>query len=234
MLRVLILMVAIGGLIALFAPADIDHSPYLPEAADAEMAYSMLEEDQDTILQRYQLMLFFPVHNPDYLPSVLPLLGGLLIVSFYYGRYRYEELGWGAAVSNAFILAATGMVLLYELPPTGFDWQTLNHQLESVILLETGSLAFSGADQRFVVAFTIIAVGMVLATINFFHLMPKTIAFFISSGFVVYTTTYITIAWIYTELPLDQGTMIAAIGVMITLYIAVRTLKMFGRTYHRP
>jgi hypothetical protein len=180
-------------------------------------------------VDRYFTIVLFPANNPEFIPSVVPLIAGLIVVAFYYGRYRDEELGWGAAVSNTLIMATTGIVLLYEIAPDAVTWQYLQENLLAILGFLTGAgLEASGAQPRFMVAFGIILLSLVIVTLNYYHLWPKHLAFFISSGFTVYTLTYLTIAIVYEQIPLDRSTAFAGITIIFSSFLFVRTLKIFS------
>lgn len=224
---VLLVALALTATLAALVFTEVGNdSPYVPDAL-AEID----DEERGEIVDRYLTIVLFPANNPAFIPSVIPLLAGLVVVAFYYGRYRYEELGWGAAFSNSFLMVATGMALLYEIAPGAVSLDYLIEQTTAVAALLIGAgWEASGAEPRFMVALGIILIGSSIALLDFFHFWPKQIAFFVSSGFTVYTVTYITIAWVYEELPLARSTLIAATGVILTSFIFVRILKVFGES----
>lgn len=204
-------------------------SDFSPAPVVAETVPGLDAETVNTMIDRYFTILLFPINNPEFVPSVAPLIAGLVVVAFYYGRYRNEELGWGAAVSNSLIMATTGMILLYEIAPDTVTWEYLQQNLLAILSYVLGTnFAESGADPRFMVAFGIIIFGLVIITLDFYHLWPKHLAFFISSGFTVYTLTYLTIAIVYEELPTGISTAFAAVGIIYSSLLFVRTLKVLS------
>lgn len=194
----------------------------------------MIPEDLpvDVVIEKYAAILQFPINHPEMIPSLIPIIMGLIIVAFYYGRYRYEELGWGAAVSNSLLLTSTGISLLYQLAP---DEEVLDYFLTQVMaMIETGltqDIAASTVDPRFAVAIGIVGFGAFLVFLDFYHLMPKKLAFNVSSGFMVYTLTYIAVAAIYEEMQLVESTYLAAGAFLVSVFLFVRILKTFGKTF---
>jgi hypothetical protein len=226
-LTIIVLLFTVGG-IMMVAFSDIAVATTIADITPLDVS------TVETAFDRYFTILLFPVNNPAFVPSVVPLIAGLIVVAFYYGRYRNEELGWGAAVSNTLIMTTTGVILLYEIAPDAVTWQYLQTNALAVLSYVTGtSLADSGADPRFMVASGIIALGLVIITLDYYHLWPKHLAFFISSGFMVYTLAYLTIAIVYETLPVSTGTALASIGAIYTSLLFVRTLKVMSNTQDR-
>lgn len=159
------------------------------------------------VVARYIEILQFPANNPEYIPSLIPLFVGLVVLEVYFGRYEYENLGWNSAVSNSTLLLTTGLTLIYRLN-----------------LLEISQ------RPQFIVAYGILALGGVILLLNFYHLWPEFIAFNVSSSFVTYTSVYLAIAIVYEGMPLGYNTVAAAGGVLLTLFIVFRVLKAMENT----
>ncbi len=221
---ILVILVLSGIMVVSFT--DINAA-----ATVADVVPQLEEDTADYMIDRYFDIVFFPVNNPEFIPSVMPLLAGLIVVAFYYGRYRSEELGWGAATSNTLIMVVTGIILLFEISPDIVSWDYLWENMMAMLSFVTGEgLAESGADPRFMVAFGIIALGLFIIVLDYYHVWPKHLAFFISSGFTVYTLTYITIAIVYEELPLEYPTFLAGVAAILSSFLFVRTLKILSGT----
>lgn len=144
-------------------------------------------------------IILFPIEYPDLLPSLIPILVGFLVLELYFGRYTREELGWNTAVGNATMLVTTGLVLLLEL-----------------------DLASQIGSSEARVAFLIIMTGLVILTFDFYHIWPKTIAFSVSSAFMMYVLAYYAIFLGYSDTPITQET-----GVALALWFGI----LFG-TFH--
>lgn len=139
--------------------------------------------DPVTVLVRMLDIISFPFEYPDILPSLAPIIVGMIVLELYFGRYTHEELGWNTAVGNATMLVTTGIVLLLELD----------------LATEIGS-----SEAR--VAFLIIMTGLVILTFDFYHIWPKTLAFNMSSAFVMYLLAYYAIFLGYSDTPITQET----------------------------
>ncbi|MDY6769585.1 MAG: hypothetical protein SVU88_01295 [Candidatus Nanohaloarchaea archaeon] len=160
-----------------------------------------------TVLARFQALLLFPAEHPDFLPSLIPIFLGLVVIELYFGRYEREPLGWNSAVSNAVLLIATALTLIIRL-----------------------NLLQAASGPRYIVAYSILVLGTVILLLNFYHVWPASIAFSVSSGFVVYTLVYIAIAWVYEELPLDADTTAAAVLVFTGFWVFFTALQHLERS----
>lgn len=161
----------------------------------------------ETVLQRFYDLVFFPAAHPQFIPSLIPIFLGLVVIEIYFGKYEAEQLGWNSAVSNAVLLLATALTLIARLNLIGVP-----------------------SGPRYIVAYGIFVLGAVILLLNFYHVWPASIAFSVSSGFVVYTLVYIAIAAVYEQLPLDINTAAAAVLVFLAFYLFFTTLKHMERT----
>lgn len=154
------------------------------------------------VLERYTTIMTFPAAQPDFIPSLLPIFLGLFVIEIYFGRYSYEELGWNSAVSNSVSIIATALTLILQLDLLG--------------------VAFG---PRTVVAYGILAVGVLIFLLNFYHVWPPEIAFNLSSAFVSSTLVYLAIAIVYTGLRPTGDTLAAGGLVFATLWVFFKVVK---------
>jgi hypothetical protein len=137
-----------------------------------------------------------PIHVPKMLWMLLPLLATLVLMEFYFGRYKDEELGWNTAFGNALVLMFVAIDLfrnLYE--PSG---QTLLQFVTTV------------TDIKAIIPIWIAAMALILMFIDFFHFIPKKIAYILSSPIYINLIGLLGIIIVYTNLiPLDWTTVFA-------------------------
>ena len=149
------------------------------------------------VYNRFIELVTAPYHHSELLWITIPLIIVVLLMEFYFGRYRKEELGWNTAVGNALVLLFVAMDLyrhLYDLSPFKdfFNYVFLN--------------------ARGVFIATIIALeGVWLLFANFYHILPKKFAFFTSASLQINMTAYVAIVLVYSNLELDLATIIAAV-----------------------
>lgn len=137
-----------------------------------------------------------PVHVPDMLWMLLPLLATLLLMEFYFGRYKDEELGWNTAFGNALVLmfvAIDSFRHLYE--PSG---------LSMLQFIATAT------DIKIIIPLLVALMALILIFIDFFHFIPKKIAYIMSSPIYINLIGLLGIIVVYTvNIPLDWTTVFA-------------------------
>lgn len=147
------------------------------------------------VVAAYRQILSFPLDYPEFIPSLIPIFVGLVVLELYFGRYEDEHLGWNSAVSNATLIITTGLTLIFKLD--------LLHPL---------------SGPRATVAYGVLALGTAILLLNFYHRWPAELAFSLSSSRLSYTVVYITIAVVYTGMPPTSSTVLAAAGVLATFF----------------
>ncbi len=156
-------------------------------------------------------MLHTPQAEPEILWTILPLLITAFFVELYFGRNKTEELGWNTAYANCVSLlwVTTALVrFLYESHGQvifELSWTALTPTIMLV-----GGLGFW---------------SIVLGVCNFFHILPKTISFFVSSTIPVNVTAVLAVVIVIGRFSLDQTTLIASIMLFIALAIIFATLQ---------
>jgi hypothetical protein len=144
-------------------------------------------------------ILIAPKTNTEMLWLLLPLIATLLLMEFYFGRHTKEELGWNSAYGNALVLLFIAVFL----------FKYIN---ENDLWLDAGKMA---------IMVFLITVGIALTVIDFLHLLPKELAFKMSSKLPVNFIAYATIILIYTDIPLDYITLVSFIVILIMLALII-------------
>lgn len=151
-----------------------------------------------------------PWINPEMGWIVTPLVITLLLMTFYFGKYKLEELGWNTAVGNSLVLIFVSIDLmryLYHSPlPPAID----NYFTQPV---------------KTAIAIFILAEGLFLVFTNFLHWLPKKAAFFISAPLPVNLTAYVAITIVYTNVIFDAVTLVAAVILFLILLGIFSLLK---------
>jgi hypothetical protein len=127
--------------------------------------------------------LYAPLNNPEMISTALPLILGAVIMELYFGKHKKESLGWNTSVGNAVIWMATGFSLYMS--------ETLT-------------------QPELYATYVLIALGGFVTFMDFFHIWPSTVAFFISSSGLVYTLAYTLVLVIKTKAPMTRETLYAA------------------------
>ena len=155
---------------------------------------------------RIQELVLAPYHNPQMIWIVIPLATTLLLMEFYFGRYIDEELGWNTAFGNSIVLLFVSLDLLRFL-------------YGDVSKLATIFSAGFGLPAKTVIALAIGVLGILLMFFNFFHFLPKKLAFWVSSALPINLVAYISLSIVYSKVTIDIFTLFAAIGMYIGLII---------------
>ncbi len=136
-----------------------------------------------------------PFKNEHSIWIVAPLILVLLFIQIYFGKHRDEELGWNTAFGNSISL----IFVCANLMKFAYD-----HYTYAEIVAERA------------VQYKLILIGVVLVQafsllfLDFFHTLPKRIAFFFSSPVFINTTGFIAIVMVYSTIPFDWVTVTAA------------------------
>jgi hypothetical protein len=141
-----------------------------------------------------------PMRYPEILPTVLPIIVGAVVIELYFGKHTNEDLGWNTSVGNAIVWVTTG----------------------SVMYLTTDL----GTQEKYV-TFGLIALGIGLSYLNFFHKWSSTVAFLASSSGIVYTLTYIFVVFVKTDMQLNNTVLKGAGIFLIGVIAAFKIIKMF-------
>ncbi len=154
--------------------------------------YFATKERTITILQA-------PLNDVDMLWILIPLILTMVLLEFYFGRYKEEELGWNTAFGNSLVLIFVSVYLARYL----YTNNLLGDKLKLTVIA------------------TLITFGLVITLVDFFHLLPKNLAFGISSKIPLNFLAYVSIILVYTNIPLDEITISAFLAILIGLFILV-------------
>ncbi|RME78489.1 hypothetical protein D6774_01045 [Candidatus Woesearchaeota archaeon] len=163
------------------------------------------------IAKRFFAFLSTPFIYPETWWLLTHLLLTFILFEFYFDRHEDEDLGWGAALANSIVMVFVSMELLravyhHEGTPFSVLWNVVQD-----------ALTFSAHPDKVVILALILLLGIlgiVTAVINYFHFLPRKVAFIISGHKTVNLLAYflIVIVWRYTHgkpLPLDGITLVA-------------------------
>jgi len=143
-----------------------------------------------------------PVQRPEILPTVLPLLFGMVAIELYFGKHSSEELGWNSSVANAVIWVATGTTLLLSSPLT--------------------------TSEKYA-TYLLIFLGILVAYMDFYHKWPSTVAFLVSSSGIVYSLAYVFVLIVKTGMPLNSQVLKAAAVFVIGINIFFKIVQSFEK-----
>ena len=159
--------------------------------------------------RQYIEILTAPAQNPSMIWILIPLVATLLLMEFYFGRYSDEELGWNSAFGNSLVLIFVSIDLFRHL-----------HDTDSLQL----------TDPRVIVSLSLVMIGALLMFIDFWHLLPKELAYGLSSRLTINFFVYLAIVMVYTVNPrmiqLNEYTAGAFLLVLISMAILIKILHL--------
>ena len=150
------------------------------------------------VVQRLMTFINAPFRNTDMIWIVLPLMITLIAVELYFARYKDEKLGWNTAMSNTLVLVFVSLNLF------------------QYVFTRTKSFTLAISSIGFYIALGVLALGIFLFILEFFHLIPDFIAMTISAHLPINITAYTAIVMVYNQIALDWATIVAW-AIMITL-----------------
>lgn len=159
----------------------------------------------NNVIQKFLDLIRTPMIHTEMIWTIIPLFTGLILMQLYFGRYRNEELGWNTAVGNSLALLFVSANLA-------------RHIYESTKELTFIDIILGDLNKTMIVS-GLALISLWLLFGDFFHLMPKKIAFWISSSLPTTLIAYMGMVLVYTDLPLDLTTLMAGILLFVLLTI---------------
>lgn len=195
----------------------------LSKATDAAVT---LQTFLPLVLLRFWDLIAAPFRHQEMLWIIFPLFFTLIVMEFYYDRHDDEELGWGAALANSLILIIVSIDLLKH----SFHYATPWVVLKEIVLAFFTDATLPLAPQVLILILFLGALGLSITIINYYHLMPRRMAFIISGHPPINFLAYFAIAIVYStgtahEIPLDLATLAAGAILFIFILIIVFTFK---------
>ncbi|MEK6968245.1 MAG: hypothetical protein AABX51_06445 [Nanoarchaeota archaeon] len=161
----------------------------------------------EELFPRITELVFSPLQQTEMLWVVLPLLAALILMTFYFGAHKSEELGWNTAFGNSMVLIFTSINLLQRLYG--------NISIDTLVF-----------NEDTIIALVLFGEGILLMFLDFFHFLPKRIAFYISSPVHVNLLATLGVIIVYSEnIALDGLTAIAIVLLYIFVGVILWILK---------
>jgi hypothetical protein len=161
-----------------------------------------------------------PFKVPEMLWMLLPILVSLVMLEVYFGRYKEEELGWNTAVSNTLLLTFVAIDLFrHTYEPTGAT------MIESL----------TTPNSKIIIAIMLFGFAILLLLLNFFHFLPKKIAYIISSVPIINMVALLGIIIVYSEnILLGWTTLLASVIIFILTNLILYAFYYLVPSYHSP
>jgi len=156
------------------------------------------------VLERFLELVTAPYYHKEMLWIGVPLVFVLFLTEIYFSRYKFEELGWNSAFGNALVLLFVSIDL--------FRYLYNNNLLDTVTIKTALAIAVS-------------LMALLLILVNFFHLIPESIAYGMSSKLPMNFIAYVSVLLVYSNIPLDFTTLVAAIAFLSIISLMIITLR---------
>ena len=170
------------------------------------------------VIGRLFELLTAPKYNHDMIWMVTPLIMTVLLMTFYFGKYGTEDIGWNTAVGNSLVLLFVSVDLLRQI----------YNGLGSVVI-EASIMNYEANPIKTALSLVILFIALVLLFLNFLHAIPKKISFFLSSPLPINLTAYVAMAIVYTNVVFDGTTVIAGLVLFFILLGLIQLLKLIER-----
>lgn len=155
-------------------------------------------------------LLIAPKIEPELWWIITPLIIITLIMTFYFGKYFREKMGWNTALGNSIVLIFVGIDQLrtiynYSIPPT--IWHFAWHPLTTLII------------------FLIMFEGIMLSATAFKHGIPEKIMYFFTSPLSINIQAYVLTIIVYTQKHPTIYTLAAALILFAIIFITLRLIQ---------
>lgn len=169
-----------------------------------------------SVFQKFVYLITAPSKFPEMLWMVVPIIITTVMMQFYFGRYSDEQLGWNTAVGNSIVLIFIAIDLFRYL-------------------FNNGGIHLSVLTIKTAVACIVAFEGIVMLLLNFFHLWPQRLAFFLSA-LPVNISAYIAIVMVYSDIlePVSSETiMVASISATCLFIVLLLLFTLVKKILHR-
>ncbi|MEM3126954.1 MAG: hypothetical protein QW331_02710 [Candidatus Woesearchaeota archaeon] len=175
---------------------------------------NVLRDSVLVVFKRITELLFAPSSNPEMFWIIAPMIIATLFMTFYFGRYEDEKLGWNTAFGNSMIFLFVVLDIFRKIFEST-DPPSLNNFINDPFYVTLSA--------------SLIILGLVMMLFNFYRLWSEKIAFFFSSPLPINVTIYVVLTIVYTQVPADFLTFVAGIGLFAIFFLFLELLQDFQR-----
>lgn len=167
-----------------------------------------------TVWDRLVELLSAPAVNPQMIWIIAPLIVTLLLMTFYFGKWTREEIGWNTAIGNSIVLLFVSIDLLRYVFNLSIPGSIINYELHPISTI---------------ICIIVAVEAITLMLTSFFKALPKSVTFFLCAPLPVNLQAYLAIVVVYTNITLDWFTLLAVIVLFVVLYFIVKLLQVGER-----
>lgn len=162
------------------------------------------------LYERFIEILLAPYYFRNMLWMIVPIVLTMLLMELYFGRYKYEELGWNTAFSNSLVLIFVSIDLVRHIQR--FEgWEGL-----MVITPQT------------LLVVAVIIEGVLLTLTSFYHLLPRDFAFNLSAKLPINFIAYMSVILVYSGIPVfDIYTILSSLVLLVMFSLIIKGVQTF-------
>lgn len=163
------------------------------------------------LFTRFATFIIAPFIYPGMWWLLIHLVLTFLLFEFYFERHNNEDLGWSAALANSIVAIFISMELLRAL----YHHEGSPFNVLAMVFKDFMTLPFFADKTIIILLVTLLgALGILTAVVNYFHYLPRKMAFIISGHKTINLLAYflIVVVWRFTHekpLPIDGVTIFA-------------------------
>lgn len=178
------------------------------------------------VLFRLWDIIAAPFRNSEMLWIIFPLALTFIVLEFYFDRHGTEELGWAAAVANSLILFIVAIDLIKHSFHYAPPWKVAKVVFLAVFTKETLPIE----PQVLILIVFLALLGIFITIVNYFHLLPKKMAFEVSGHPPINFLAFFAIVVVYSTdtahpVPLDIPALIAGVLLYLILLFIVFSVR---------
>lgn len=173
----------------------------------------------EEVVSRLSVLVFAPLNDQLLLWAALPLVLATLFMTLYFGKYSKEELGWNTAFGNTMVFLFVSLNLIqtmYFADGVG-SWDN--------VFSNTFYLSITTA---------LVGAAFFLMLITYYHLLPKSVAFFLFSAPPVNVSVYVLMTIVYAGVPADMVTLTAAVLLFALIFALLKAIQMLESMAGKP
>lgn len=137
--------------------------------------------------------------------AMVPMILTLILMEFYFSHHPSEELGWNTAFGNSLMIIFVSLGLFGRL-------------------IEQNQIAINFSS---IMTLLLFLFGVLLTVIDFFKLVPKNLAFGVSSALTVNMFGVISILAVYTQMTFSLANMLVILAIVLVIISIIKLIELF-------
>jgi len=155
-------------------------------------------------LDKLSDLFLAPFNYPEMFWILFPLITTVILMELYFGRYPREDLGYHAALENTVFLLFVAVDLIRYL--------ISSHEVIDA--------------PKIILIASIVVYAIIMGLLDFFHKLPRKVAFKSSSKAIISFTAYVGIILVYSN-ALEDTSGVSLLAILVTLIIMFFVYMLF-------